>query len=505
VGLANDRTRVGTNGSGSQAQANNLFTYGSFQLSRNFFFDILLGTGSLDYDLKRYVASTGETAKGQRNGEQMIGSLAFSYLYSDQSLLLTPYARFDFSVNNLDAYAETGIVENAVSYSNETLVSNQASLGLIVESTHQTSFGWALPQLKIEWQKSSNDDSESSLEYLNQPASSTYILNSAGDDSDSLVIGIGSDFVYPNGLDLSAHYSFSSGSDTGADQSINFALRKDLDSGVYQPEFYSESLLQSPLRVEATFIQNNNLNRASLPNEELSDQLFTVGVSNRRALILSPKSRIAFKPYLFADQWRRYSGLDKQSMGLKTSYQYRPSRAYDGTTYSLYADLTHDDYESELRGGNRVALGVSAHRALTNKIHIFAAIQGNKRNADDEVFDTRNDSLRLNVDYDLKRYGLVYVGLHLRHGDMVASTPVASYYNGIAIASAEEDAYTHKTLTATRFKAEANILTLGYNLPVGRRYTLDFSLVTVDSKPERDIGNVSYRASQISASYFMRF
>jgi hypothetical protein len=376
---------------------------------------------------------------------------------------------------------------------------------LRIESIHQTNFGWALPQLKIEWQKSTDDDSESKLEYINQPASPVYNLNSAGKDSDLLVIGVGSDFIYHNGLDLSAYYSFSTESSSGTDQSINFALRKDLGSGSYQPEYYSESLFFSPLRVEATYAQTNNLNRASLSNEALSDQLFSIGVSNRRTLILGQQSRVNFKTYLLSDRWRRYSGLDKQSLGIKTSYQFRPSRAYDGTTYSFYADLTHDDYESELRGGIRTGIGISAHKPITNKIHVFGAIQGNKRSADDEVFDTRYDSLRLNIDYDLKRSGLVYLGLQLRNGDMVASTPVASYYNDIAISSAVEDAYTHKTLTATRFKAETNIVTLGYNLSVGRRDTIDFSLLAIESKPEKNSGNVNYSASQISVSYFMRF
>ncbi|MFT7672586.1 MAG: hypothetical protein ACI845_000993 [Gammaproteobacteria bacterium] len=505
AGMANDRTKIGPNGSGSQGEANSFLTYGSFQMSQNLFLDILLGTGSLDYDLKRHVASTGEIAQGQRDGDQMIGSLAISYNYSEKSLLLSPYVRFDFSVNELDAYTETGIVENAVNYSNETLRSNQVSLGLRIESVHQTNFGWALPQLKIEWRENSDDDLESKLVYINQPASPTYTLNSVGEDSDSVIIGIGSDFIFHSGLDLSTHYSFSSGSNSGSDQAINFALRKDLDGAPYRPEFFSESLRHSPLRVEATYVQNNNLNRASLSSEELSDQLFTVGVSNRRTWILGQKSRVGFKGYLLADRWRRYSGLDKQSLGLKTSYQYRPSRAYNGTTYSLFADLTHDDYESELRCGNRTVIGISAHRAVTNKINIFGAIQGNKRGADDAVFDTRYDSLRLNFDYDLRRNGLVYLGLQLRNGDMVASTSVASYYNDIALASANEDAYTNKTLTTTRFKAETNILTLGYNLPVGQRDTLDFTWVKIDSKPEKNIGNVSYSASQISASYFMRF
>jgi hypothetical protein len=124
VGLANDRTRVGANGSRSQAEASSLFSYGSFQLSQNLFIDILLGTGNLDYDLKRQIASTGEIAKGQRSGEQTIGSLAISYHYNDKSLSLSPYARLDFSINKLNAYTEKGVVENAVSYSNETLRSN---------------------------------------------------------------------------------------------------------------------------------------------------------------------------------------------------------------------------------------------------------------------------------------------------------------------------------------------------------------------------------------------
>ena len=142
---------------------------------------------------------------------------------------------------------------------------------------------------------------------------------------------------------------------------------------------------------------------------------------------------------------------------------------------------------------------------MTNKISIFAAVRSNVRDAESVVFDGKYNAVRMVVDYSPGRSGIVYLGAQYREGDVVASTETASYYDQIAIASAPDDAYTGHMLTATRYEAKTNIWTLGYNLPLGPRDTVDFFWMNISSKPTIDTDNVDYTSNQIGLAYFMRF
>jgi uncharacterized protein YhjY with autotransporter beta-barrel domain len=505
IGVADDRTLIGTDGSKSEAEANSIVIYSSFRFSQNFYLDALIGKSSVDYDSSRYIAAVDSYLLGQREADLLFASLSASYEYHSDDLLLAPYLRVDSFSDRLKAYSESGSGSNALHYGEENIDSNRLAIGLRVESAHETNFGWVLPQLRLEWRQEGDDNRTSNLSYANQTTATSYSLNSQAEDDDSLLLGIGSDFVYRNGLELTAHYSLVDSSSSNSDQAIIFNLSKDLDGKDFLPTFSSSNTFKMPVQISASFVQNDNLNRDRIKINQLSDQIYRIKLGSRKAFSVSQHSRLILRPYLSSEKLATYTALDKTNVGAKTEYQYRASGAFDAITFGLFWDLSYDDYDSKLRSGNTNVLGISARQQLTEKVGIFGALENNKRDARHEVFDTTYDALRVFVDYSLARSGAIYLGAQHRKGDLVSSTPDPFYYNAIALASTPDDAFAEQSLIATRFDAKTNIWTLGYNRPLGSRDSIDLAVMNIKSEASANATSVSYSSTQYSLAYIMRF
>jgi uncharacterized protein YhjY with autotransporter beta-barrel domain len=504
MGVANDRTVVGNSGSLSKADANSLFVYGSFLLSDHLFLDTMIGNGSISYDLTRHIAAVDGFALGQREADQLFASISASYELRDEALLFAPYLRLDSRIDTLDAYSETGAGANTLSYNKETINSNRYALGLRIESAHQANFGWVLPQFRVEWSKENDDDRQSIMTFANQPTGTSYTVNSAGQDNDSLMVGIGSDFIYNNGLKLSAKYQVFDNSASESDQSVGLSLHKTLDDKPFLPQFTSTMPLETPIQMVGSFTHNDNLTReGNSMIQPLSDQIYAVKLGTRKAFPVSKHTQLIVKGYLSTEQLKQYHGLDKVTFGAKAEYQYRPSSEFDATTFALFFDLAHEDYNSALRSNNNNTIGLSARQLLTDKISVFGALQHVDHSADNMVFDTSYNALRVIADYSLARSGTLYLGAQQRKGDLVSSTSNHVYYNQVQLASVADDAFPDQSLTAIRFDAKTSIWTLGYSRPLGPRDSIDLSMIKVDSKAS-SASNISYDTMQYSLAYIMR-
>ena len=97
-----------------------------------------------------------------------------------------------------------------------------------------------------------------------------------------------------------------------------------------------------------------------------------------------------------------------------------------------------------------------------------------------------------------------------RRGDAVSSLPSSPGYASVAKAFVQDDAYGSNPLYAYRWEAKTVLWTLGYNLPLGPRDSLDFSGRRAQSTPTVApsgiyAGSSRYTADQVSLAYLMRF
>lgn len=264
----------------------------------------------------------------------------------------------------------------------------------------------------------------------------------------------------------------------------------------------------SPVRVEIGYTRDDNVNRTRSGSERLSDDIFSVNVSKSTTLPVTAHSRVLATGFLNAEKPRRFSGLERIALGVQGEFQYRTSAEFFAPTFGVFARASLDEYDSELRSGQRYTIGMNLRQSLTDRIELFAALARNWRNAESTVFDGRDYAARFHLDYSLGRDGALYLGGEYRRGDAVTSAPDSPAYGNLAKAEAPDDAYAGRGLVAYRYAAKTVLWTLGYNRPLGPRNAIDLSWRRAEATPTYSGvagGSSRYYANQFSIAYLMRF
>ena len=510
AGYAQDQTDIGSDGTKTRAKGSSIAIYGSYQPSLNTYIDGLLGYGTLDLDSDRFVAAANDFARGKRDANQWFGSIAAGYEYRQQGVLLSPYGRLDFGQARLKPYTESGAGLAALTYFEQTLPSLQLSIGLRAESMHETDFGWAMPRLRVEFRHDFKGESQATLAYADLPGGPLYSITPAADKRSSLLLGLGSDFILRNGLKLGVDYQIQRASGVDHNQLVRVWISKELDGKGLAMSALDKPLFANPVRVEAAIVWDDNVNRARDADDKLADRVYSLNVGKSAAVPLSEHARLIATGFGAGDKFARHPGLDRFTLGGQAELQYRTSGEFSSPTFGLQGRLTFDEHAGQLRSGHRYSLALTYRQALTDRIELFGALAANRRNADNTVFDAKDTSVRLNVDYALTHSGVLYVGGEYRDGDMVSTLPESPAYASFAKAFVRDDAYGSDPRFAYRYDAKTTLWTLGYNWALGPRDSLDFSLRRAASKPTAPASPVygaqsKYTANQFSLAYLMRF
>jgi outer membrane autotransporter protein len=510
VGLARDDTDIGTDGSEVKSTGRSLGLYASYRPTPSLFVDLMAGTGKGEHETERFVAAANAFAHSDRDGRQTFGAIAAGYEWRRQGLLLSPYIRYAYSREKLDETTETvSGAPAALTYFEQTISSSQASIGLRAQSRHETSFGWAQPKARVEWVRDSISDRPATIAFADQ-LGTEFTVSPLDTKRTSVVFGVGTDFVFRRGLTIGVDYQTQRLPGPDSNQAIRLWLSQDLD-GRAPGGGASAGTFENPITVEAAYLWDNNLNRAPEAGPELGDHVFSLNAGSAFLFPLTAHTRFLLTPFLETDKLYRYDGLDRVSLGAQADVQYRTSAAFSAPTFALFARFAWDDYHSELRSGDRRSVGLSVRQSWTDRIDVFAAIARNVRDADNAVWDTKDTSVRLNLDYAIGP-GTLYLGGQYAGGDAVSSVGPGFETAVATKATVRDDAY-GRTLFAHRYTARTWVGTLGYNLPLGARDSLDLSFRHARAKPVDQLGGsgytgggeVTYYANQYLLSYLTRF
>ncbi|HSH06634.1 MAG TPA: autotransporter domain-containing protein [Burkholderiales bacterium] len=529
LGYARDETSIGLDGTRSKARGWSIAAYGSYQPFADAYVDGLLGYGETTYDSVRYVAAANDYASGTRKGRQLFASLAAGYEFHRNGVLLSPYARLDYASDRLGAFTEIGAGLNALRYSGQTLPSLQLGAGVRVESVHATNFGWVRPRLRLEYRHDFEGARAATVRYADQFAGPTYSVTPAGLDRDALVLGIGGDFVLRRGWQLGIDYQTQYQSGLDSAQAIRFWVAADPEATASPlGSVASSTLLEDPVRVEAGYVFDDNVNRARSA-DQLSDHVYSANVAKSTVIPLTENTRAILRGFVGGEKLHRFSGLDHLTAGAYGEFQYRASGDIDAPTFGVFGRAAYEGYSSSLRDGFRYTLGVNARQAVTDRLELFGALDARWRSARNTVFDGTDWGARLNLDVSFDWEGTLYLGGEYRRGDAVSSGPPTQDSASIAKSLVPDDAYPGRRLFAYRFDAETVLWTLGYNWPLGPRDSIDFSWRNVRStatqQPSAAPGGVyagppsyygvtlapgtggtqRYRVNQFSLVYLMRF
>ena len=259
---------------------------------------------------------------------------------------------------------------------------------------------------------------------------------------------------------------------------------------------------------EVAFVGDDNVSRGFGDNK-IADVSLNTAINKTMDFPVTTYTRLLIRGSLGFDKFLRYDGLTRYFAGLRADFQYRPSGSYYAPTFSVFARTIRQEFESRLRDGYHHSFGANALKPVTDRITVFAAVTHNRGEGKSNVFDTRDFSGRLNVDYSPPWFeGLIYIGGDYRRGDIVSTGQPALAFVDVAEAIVADDVFERRT--SYRFEANTIITTLGYNLPLASDRAIDFSWRWVQSTSREkptfpSATKLRYIDNQLGVAYLFRF
>ena len=201
IRFVNDDTDIGNAGTNISTRSVNLFVYGSRYLDNDTFMDGVVGAGYMQSDLVRKSGSN--TLNGDREGNQIFGSLKFGKQIKQSQFNIAPYGKIHSSYTQLEGYSETGT--DALKFDALEIGATSGSVGLEIDQLIKYQESSVKPRFKLEYGKEIGTDSTQHMYYVSD-TSTKYSHTSDQKDRDVMTAGIGFDFVHDNGLTLSTDY-----------------------------------------------------------------------------------------------------------------------------------------------------------------------------------------------------------------------------------------------------------------------------------------------------------
>lgn len=263
------------------------------------------------------------------------------------------------------------------------------------------------------------------------------------------------------------------------------------------------------IRGDAGFMSDDNVTRAKESADKLSDHSLSVNLSTPLVYPLTEHTRARLTPLAGGEKFFSYKGLSRAYAGATGEYQYRSSAEFSTPTFSLFMRIFGEQYESRLRDGGHYSAGVSMLQPVTDRIQLFGALAHNRRYGRSAVFNTIDNSARLNLDYAATKSGTIYLTGEYRRGDVVSTGHPTLEFIDIAKVFVQDDAFPGGQLFSYRFDGSTRITTLGYNIGFGSRHSLDLSWRRIKSasgwRPGYATSAASYVANQYSIVYLVNF
>jgi outer membrane autotransporter protein len=135
----NDNIDIGSSGTNLNTDSYSLALYGTKLRENQFFTDSVIGLSLLNIDHKRVI--NGNTLKGDREGQQIYGSINFGKRLLDEKFNFNPGIKLDLGYTKLKAFREKTTLGNSLAdsliYKEQNIKSALATIGVLFDTTNQ--------------------------------------------------------------------------------------------------------------------------------------------------------------------------------------------------------------------------------------------------------------------------------------------------------------------------------------------------------------------------------
>jgi hypothetical protein len=199
AGIGRDHNEVGDRGTELETQSWVAGIYGSFRPAPGAFIDVLVGIGGLDFDLTRYVTTTGTLAQGERQGDLLFGSLTAGIDRHGRNLNWSLYGGIEGSRAGLDGYTESGPLGYSLTYDPRTLEAVTGLLGGRFELDRQMGRAILTPRGRFEYRYDFMDVADQRVRFSDFLSGPSYLIDADGWSRSRFLLEFGLGLRLPSG------------------------------------------------------------------------------------------------------------------------------------------------------------------------------------------------------------------------------------------------------------------------------------------------------------------
>ena len=203
----NDNVDIGRNGTNLNTDTYSLALYDTKLRDNQFFTDSLIGVSLLHIDHKRVI--NGNTLKGDREGQQIYGSLNFGKRLHDEKFNFNPGIKLDLGYTKLKAFREKTTIGNSLAdrliYKDQNIKSALATIGVLFDSTNEQAERTTNHHGRLEYVGDLSPSSKAEFYYVNDQ-STFYEYRTNNKSKHNYRIGYGFDITYITGWSIVGNF-----------------------------------------------------------------------------------------------------------------------------------------------------------------------------------------------------------------------------------------------------------------------------------------------------------
>lgn len=219
------------------------------------------------------------------------------------------------------------------------------------------------------------------------------------------------------------------------------------------------------------------------------------GMARHRSL--SSSALLLFRPSVQAEAYARHEKLSRLRLAMLGRASFRPGDGFYAPLFTAWASAAYSEYGSRLRDGADYAAGLSLQEPLTTRLSLRLGAQTSVREARSGIFDTRGNTVQIDLEWSPAEAQRLYAGYQHHDGDLVTTSDAGP----AGVRSEPDDAF-GTGQRAFRLDSEAGLGTLGFSYSLGADWAADLQLRTVLAESS---SGARYRRELLSLSLLRRW
>ena len=203
----NDNVDIGSNGTNLNTDSYSFALYDTKLRDDQFFTDSVIGLSLLDIDHQRVI--NGNTLRGDREGQQIYGSINFGKRLVDEELNYNPGIKLDLGYTKLKAFREKTTIGNALTdsliYKEQNIKTALATIGLLFDTANQQEEKTTNHHGRLEYVGDFSPSSNAEFYYLNNQ-STNYEYKANNKSKHNYRIGYGFDITSISGWSIVTNF-----------------------------------------------------------------------------------------------------------------------------------------------------------------------------------------------------------------------------------------------------------------------------------------------------------